>query len=66
MASFTIRWKSSALRELRKLPAGVVARVLAVVEALAQDPFPQTSRSWQGRRTRTGFDWEITGSYMTC
>ena len=38
MASFEIEWKRTAARELRKLPKEIMARIVAAVEALAQDP----------------------------
>lgn len=44
MASYKIRWKSSAARELRKLPTDIISRIVACVEALASDPFPPGAR----------------------
>jgi mRNA interferase RelE/StbE len=40
MASFSIKWKTSAARELRKLPKPIIARLLQAVEALASGPRP--------------------------
>lgn len=48
MASFEIRWKRSAGKELKKLPQSVIGRILPVVEALANDPIPANSVKLSG------------------
>ena len=48
MASCKIEWKSSAAKELRKLDRETIRRVLAAVEALAIDPYPQGTRKIKG------------------
>jgi mRNA interferase RelE/StbE len=48
MASYNIEWKSSAAKELRKLPKSVIARVLPAVEALADTPRPDGVRKLSG------------------
>lgn len=40
MNLFTIEWKRSAVKELKRLPKDVVARLLKAVEGLRADPFP--------------------------
>jgi mRNA interferase RelE/StbE len=35
-----VEWKKSTKKDLRKLPAGVVDRVIATVDALVNEPFP--------------------------
>jgi mRNA interferase RelE/StbE len=50
MASFEIRWKPSAIRELRKLPKEMIARIVAAVEELAKDPHPTGARKLSGSR----------------
>lgn len=40
MASYTIEWKESALKELRSLPKSMILRIVPVVDALADNPFP--------------------------
>jgi mRNA interferase RelE/StbE len=40
MASYKIEWKNSAYKELQKLPRTMVARVVAAVSELSDDPFP--------------------------
>lgn len=40
MASYSIEWKSSASREVRKLPKPIIKEVLSAVESLADDPRP--------------------------
>ena len=44
MASYKIRWKTSAARDIRKLSTDVVCRILAVVQRLADDPFYSGAR----------------------
>jgi Cytotoxic translational repressor of toxin-antitoxin stability system len=40
MASYSIEWKSSAAKELRKLPKPIIARILPAIESLRDDPRP--------------------------
>lgn len=40
MASYRIEWKRSALKELKRLPADVIARVVRAVGELSANPFP--------------------------
>lgn len=44
MASYSIEWKSSAAKELKKLPMPVIGRILHAVEALATSPWPDGAR----------------------
>ena len=48
MSAYTVRWKRSALKDLRGLPAHVVARTTAAVEALASEPRPPGARKLAG------------------
>jgi mRNA interferase RelE/StbE len=48
MASFEIEWKRSAVRELRRLPKEIMARIVAAVDALATDPHPIGARKLTG------------------
>ena len=48
MASFSIQWRTSTRKDLRKLPPREVQRVLAEVEALAENPFPHGSEKLVG------------------
>jgi mRNA interferase RelE/StbE len=48
MNQFTIEWKRSAVKELRRLPRDVVARILETVEGLRIDPFPVGSLKLAG------------------
>ena len=48
MNLFTIEWKRSALKELKRLPTDAVVRILAAVEGLRSDPFPAGSRKLAG------------------
>lgn len=58
MTSYTIEWKASASKELRKLPPPVIKRVVTAVTELAADPHPVGSRKLVGSqrtyRIRTG------------
>ena len=44
MASYSIEWKKSAVKELRKLPKKVITRILAAVETLTANPRPDGVR----------------------
>jgi mRNA interferase RelE/StbE len=48
MASFDVVWKRSAEKELRRLPAEMIRRVLDAVLALRRDPVPPGARKLQG------------------
>jgi mRNA-degrading endonuclease RelE of RelBE toxin-antitoxin system len=40
MASYQVEWKSSAYKELQKLPRPAIAKVVAAVVDLSNDPYP--------------------------
>lgn len=44
MASYSIRWKSSAKKELKQLDRQAIARIIAAVETLAETPYPPGSK----------------------
>jgi mRNA interferase RelE/StbE len=44
MASFEIRWKKSARKELKKLPKEAISRILSAVEDLSGNPLPTGCR----------------------
>ena len=48
MASYEVRWKQSAERDLRRLDPSRVPRIVRAVDLLADDPFPRESRKLQG------------------
>lgn len=48
MASYRIEWKRSAEKELAKLPAPIIPRIIDVVGQLAEDPYPVGSRKLAG------------------
>ncbi|MEK7676330.1 MAG: type II toxin-antitoxin system RelE/ParE family toxin [Verrucomicrobiota bacterium] len=48
MASFSIQWRSSTKKDFRKLPPREVARVLAEVELLSEEPFPHGTEKLSG------------------
>ncbi|MBA4379728.1 MAG: hypothetical protein C0393_03435 [Anaerolinea sp.] len=40
MASYQIEFKSSALKELERLPRQIIPRAIAAIKGLAESPFP--------------------------
>jgi mRNA interferase RelE/StbE len=48
MNRFTIEWKPSAVKELKKLPKEVIALIVEAVEGLRSDPFPAGARKLSG------------------
>ena len=48
MASYQIDWKSSARKELRKLPSDMIQKIMAEVESLGENPFPPGCRKLTG------------------
>jgi len=66
--AFRIEWKRSTRKDLRKLPASVTERVVAVVEGLAHNPFPHGVEKLTGSehayRIRLG-DYRIVYEVVT-
>jgi mRNA interferase RelE/StbE len=66
--AFRIEWKKSTRKDLRKLPASVTERVVAVVEGLADNPFPHGVEKLTGSehayRIRLG-DYRIVYEVVT-
>ena len=48
MAFFEIGWRNSALKELRRLQKQDAAKIVAAVEALADQPFPASAKKLVG------------------
>ena len=48
MASFSLEWRSSTKKDLRKLPPQEISRILAEVELLAADPLPHGNEKLAG------------------
>jgi mRNA interferase RelE/StbE len=48
MASYNIEWKSSAVKELRKLPKSAITKILPAIEALVKTPRPDGVRKLTG------------------
>ena len=46
--AFRIEWKKSTRKDLRKLPASVVDRIVEAVEGLAESPFPHGTEKLAG------------------
>lgn len=67
MASYKLVWRTSAERELRKLPREVIARMVDLTASLAADPFPQGAIKLAGAehtwRVRSG-DYRLIYSVL--
>ena len=48
MVSYRIEIKSSAAKELEKLPRQMVSRVITTIKGLAENPYPQGVRQLAG------------------
>jgi mRNA interferase RelE/StbE len=48
MASYRVRWKKSAQKELRKIEKDHILKVLEFVENLSENPYPTGSRKLRG------------------
>lgn len=44
MASFSIQWRTSTKKDIRRLPREEIARVVEAVGQLADDPMPHGSQ----------------------
>ena len=71
MASYTITWRKSTKKDLRKIPEAHVREVVQAVEALAENPFPIGSTKLKGtqnvHRVRVGnyrVIYEIHGAVL--
>ena len=58
MASYELRWKRSALKELQKLPKHTISKLVALAESLVDEPHPAGCRKLAGTehtyRVRSG------------
>lgn len=65
MASFDLRWKRSAIKELRDLPHEVIPKIHSAVDSLVSNPLPPHSKKLTGStdsyRIRVG-DYRIVYS----
>ncbi|MCB2262712.1 MAG: type II toxin-antitoxin system RelE/ParE family toxin [Candidatus Thiosymbion ectosymbiont of Robbea hypermnestra] len=65
MASYSIEWKHSAKKELRKLPDYMIRKVILSIDGLSKNPIPKGSRKILGTehtyRIRVG-DYRIVYS----
>lgn len=59
MELFSIHWKKSASKELRKLKPNLIKTILSKVENLSRNPYPQDSKKLVGSektfRIRVGY-----------
>ena len=60
MTSYTIEWKRTAVKELKKLPKDTIPEILIAIEQLSQNPHPVGVRKLVGSE----FSYRIrVGSY---
>ncbi|TAN51981.1 MAG: type II toxin-antitoxin system RelE/ParE family toxin [Methylococcaceae bacterium] len=71
MACYRLVWKSSAEKELRKLPREVISRLVELAETLVVNPFPLGARKLVGTanayRVRAGdyrLIYEVCGTEL--
>ena len=48
MASFSVQWRNSTKKDLRRLPPHEVSRIVAEVANLAEEPLPHGSEKLSG------------------
>lgn len=48
MASFSLQWRKSTRKDLRRIPREAVSRIIAGVEKLAEEPLPHGSEKLSG------------------
>jgi len=48
MASFSLQWRKSTRKDLRRIPRDAVSRIVAEVEKLAGEPLPHGSEKLTG------------------
>ena len=48
MDTYKIEWKSSAIKELQKLPRPMISKIVSAVDNLSSNPFPQGVRKLVG------------------
>jgi mRNA interferase RelE/StbE len=48
MASFSLQWRKSTRKDLRRIPREAVSRIVAEVEKLADEPLPHGSEKLTG------------------
>ena len=48
MASFSLRWRKSTRKDLRRISRDMVSRIIAEVEKLADEPLPHGSEKLTG------------------
>ncbi|CDH45685.1 type II toxin-antitoxin system RelE family toxin [Candidatus Contendibacter odensensis] len=72
MASYHLKIKPSARRELRKLPPPVIARLTTIIEGLKENPYPQGAKkmagvqeTWRIREGDYRIVYRILGNILT-
>ncbi len=48
MTLYSIKWKSSARKEIKKLPKDIIIKIINTVDKLTVNPFPTGSRKLTG------------------
>lgn len=72
MDSYSLKWKPSAERELRKLPKPIIARLVARIEDLQRNPYPQGATkmtamedTWRIREGDYRVIYKVVGNALT-
>ncbi len=72
MDFYSLRWKPSAERELRKLPKPIIARLVALAEALRGNPHPpgaakmaNTQHTWRIREGDYRMVYTVRNAVLT-
>lgn len=72
MDSYSLTWKPSAVRELRKLPRPIIARLVARIEDLQHNPYTQGAtkmtameNTWRIRDGDYRVIYKVAGNALT-
>jgi mRNA interferase RelE/StbE len=72
MDSYSLSWKSSAERELRKLPPPIIDRLVALAESLRSNPYPNgatkmvaTQNTWRLREGEYRMIYKVVSNILT-
>jgi len=50
MASYRLEWRKSTKKDLRDIPSRDIQKIIAAVEALADNPYPSGSKKLSGSK----------------
>ncbi len=64
MDTYQIEWKTSALRELKRLDRQVIPKIMVAVESLTTQPLPNGVCKLQGSQQTYGFAPEVLDVFL--